>query len=375
MHDVGNVYLTVTDQGSVGYLNDQRIEGSGMGVAGRPSSLFIASLWGGTDADYVCNNGLTADGLDPREWKADDRVAVVDGPDGAQAFSASFTDGGHAEPRGVVVDQSSWAYAQAPRNDFVIMQYIVRNTGSTDLAGYHLGLFVDWDVLDLFANSGGTDPLRRTVWVNHPSGPRFGIVVLGDAPVSNLSLVDNAQYVYPQSHVTDVHKAQFLTGEISLPVADQLTDWSSVAAVGPLLLPAGGSVTVTFALVYGADAADYLANVEAVMESYDPAVSVEEPPADGPRRAFQLAQNQPNPFNPSTEIRFTVPTAGQVDLAVYDLTGRRLRTLVAASLPAGEHAARWDGDDENGVPLASGLYLYRLTAGGQSQMRKMMLLK
>ncbi len=94
MHDVGNVYLTVTDQGSVGYLNDQRIEGSGMGVAGQPSSLFIASLWGGTDANYICNNGLTAEGLDAREWEADDRVAAVDRPDGAQAFCASFTDGG-----------------------------------------------------------------------------------------------------------------------------------------------------------------------------------------------------------------------------------------------------------------------------------------
>ena len=111
------------------------------------------------------------------------------------------------------------------------------------------------------------------------------------------------------------------------------------------------------------------------MAAYDPTVSVEEPPADGPPFAFRLAQNQPNPFNPSTEIRFAVATAGRVDLAVYDLTGRRIRTLVAASLPAGEHAVRWDGDDENGAPLASGLYLYRVTAGGQSQMRKMMLVK
>ncbi len=374
-HDVGNVFLTVTDQGSVGYLNDQRVFGAGMGVVGQPSSLFIASLWGGTSPTYLCNNGLTAEGLDAREWEALDRVSVVERSDGGQAFASSFTDDGHAQPRGVVVGQSSWAYAQDPRNDFVILQYAVRNTGPDDLADYHLGLFVDWDVLDLFTNTGGTDPLRRTVWVNHPSGPRFGIVVLGRSPVSNLSLVDNSLYVYPENHVTDLRKYQLLTGALSQPVANQITDWSSVAAAGPLFVAAGSTVTVTFALVYGADEADYLANVEAAMAAYDPTVSVEEPPADGPPFAFRLAQNQPNPFNPSTEIRFAVATAGRVDLAVYDLTGRRIRTLVAASLPAGEHAVRWDGDDENGAPLASGLYLYRVTAGGQSQMRKMMLVK
>ncbi len=374
-HDVGNVYLTVTDQGSVGYLNDQRLHGVGMGVVGQPSSLFIASAWGGTSMGYICNNGLTADGLDPREWEANDRVSLVDRPDGGQAYAASFTDGGHEEPRGIVVNQTSWAYPQASRDDFVVVQYVVRNTGPLDLPGYHFGLFVDWDVLDLFTNSGGTDPLRRTVWVSHPTGPRFGIVVLGRSPVSNLSLVDNVQYVYPQNHVADFHKYQFLCGALSLPQTDQISDWSSVAAAGPLYLAAGGSVTVTFALVYGEDEADYLANVEAAMDAFDPTVSVEDPPIDGPPLAFRLAQNQPNPFNPSTEIRFTVPAAGQVDLAVYDLTGKRLRTLVAQTLPAGEHAVCWNGEDDGGATLPSGLYVYRVTSSGQTLTRKMMLVK
>jgi serine protease len=374
-HDVGHVYVTVTDQGSVGYLDDQRTQGEGVGVTGQPASLFIASLWGGTSASYVCNNDLTADGLDPREWTASSGVAIMARPDGAQAFTSTFTDAGHPEPHGVIVDQKSWAYAQPARDDFVIMQYLVRNTGPDDLEGYHLGLFVDWDVIDLFTNGGGTDPQQRTVWVSHPSGPRFGVVVLGRSPVSNLSLIDNPLYVYPQNHIEDYRKIQFLDGTLSQPVADQTTDWSSVAAAGPLSIPAGGSVIVAFALVYGANAAEFQANVDAAIHTYDPTVSVEEPPAENPPLAFRLAQNQPNPFNPSTDIRFTVPAAGPVDLAVYDLTGRRIRTLVAETLAAGDHSIRWDGNDEQGTPLASGLYLYRVSAGSQTQMRKMMLVK
>lgn len=372
-HDAGHVYLTVTDQGSVGYLDDRRLHGAGMGVAGQPSSLFVASVWGGNSAAYVCNNGLTAEGLDPREWQADNRVAVVERTDGAQEFASSFTDGGHASPRGVVVTQRSWAQADAPMDDFIVMQFTIRNAGTADLADYCFGLFADWDVVDLFQNSGGTDRLHRTVWVSHPSGPRFGLVVLGDTPVSNLALVDNATYVYPHSHIADADKYQLLSGEIGSTTAGALTDWSSIAAVGPLRLGVGQTATVTFALVYGDDEADYLANVAAARTVVEGAVAVGD--ADQAPRAFRLAQNQPNPFNPSTEIRFSLPADGPVDIAVFDLAGRRVRTLVAGTLPAGDHEARWNGQDDGGEALPSGLYVYRVTTAGQTLARKMMLVR
>ncbi|MDO9171217.1 MAG: C25 family cysteine peptidase [bacterium] len=88
-----------------------------------------------------------------------------------------------------------------------------------------------------------------------------------------------------------------------------------------------------------------------------------------------LDQNRPNPFNPATEIRFSVPRRTAVSLKVYDLAGRVVRTLVAGELEGGEHAAVWRGDDDAGARAPSGLYVYRLTADGATVSRKMMLLK
>ncbi|MDO9695690.1 MAG: FlgD immunoglobulin-like domain containing protein, partial [Candidatus Latescibacteria bacterium] len=88
-----------------------------------------------------------------------------------------------------------------------------------------------------------------------------------------------------------------------------------------------------------------------------------------------LAQNRPNPFNPSTEIRFSVPRTTDVSLKVYDLAGRVVRTLFDGELQGGEHTAVWHGEDDAGARASSGLYVYRLTAGGTTVARKMMLLK
>ncbi|HPF70018.1 MAG TPA: FlgD immunoglobulin-like domain containing protein, partial [Candidatus Krumholzibacteria bacterium] len=88
-----------------------------------------------------------------------------------------------------------------------------------------------------------------------------------------------------------------------------------------------------------------------------------------------LDQNRPNPFNPSTEIRFSLAKQGDVTVTVYDVNGRLVRTLVAGVLPAGPHAVTWKGDDDRGARAASGLYFCRLQAPGGTLVRKMTLLK
>ncbi len=91
--------------------------------------------------------------------------------------------------------------------------------------------------------------------------------------------------------------------------------------------------------------------------------------------ALRLAPNQPNPFNPSTTIAFSLPRAGDVELAVYTLDGRRVAVLVDGTLPAGPHAATWTGRDDGGRQVASGTYFYRLTTDEQTLTRRMVLVK
>jgi hypothetical protein len=91
--------------------------------------------------------------------------------------------------------------------------------------------------------------------------------------------------------------------------------------------------------------------------------------------AYLLAQNYPNPFNPETRIAFGLPEDGQVRLTVYNMMGQMVRTLVNGPQPAGNHAVRWDGRDDAGRRVASGIYLYRLQANGFESVRRMMLVK
>jgi hypothetical protein len=90
---------------------------------------------------------------------------------------------------------------------------------------------------------------------------------------------------------------------------------------------------------------------------------------------FALYPNYPNPFNPSTTIRFSLAQAGEAELAIYDLLGQRVAVLLRGTQEAGVHTVQWDGRDDQGRDLASGVFLCRLRAGEQVEMRKLLLLR
>jgi flagellar hook assembly protein FlgD len=92
----------------------------------------------------------------------------------------------------------------------------------------------------------------------------------------------------------------------------------------------------------------------------------------------KLGQNYPNPFNPVTRIEYWVPggaAQSRVDLVIYDVRGARVRTLVAGEKVSGRYAVDWDGRNNDGTPVSSGVYFYRMTAGSFADTRRMVLLK
>jgi len=94
-----------------------------------------------------------------------------------------------------------------------------------------------------------------------------------------------------------------------------------------------------------------------------------------PHYVNRLDVNIPNPFNPSTTIQYELKVVGPAAVRVYDVSGRLVRTLVDGVQSAGAHETRWDGRDERGQIVSSGVYFYRLEAGTFTQTRKMVLLK
>jgi hypothetical protein len=90
---------------------------------------------------------------------------------------------------------------------------------------------------------------------------------------------------------------------------------------------------------------------------------------------FEMAQNYPNPFNPTTTIGFSLPSDAKVRLDVYSTTGRLVRNLVNESYGAGYHSVKWDGRNNGGSNVASGMYIYKIQAGKYTKTMKMHLLR
>ena len=106
-------------------------------------------------------------------------------------------------------------------------------------------------------------------------------------------------------------------------------------------------------------------DLSSVDYEYDPAL-----PSD-----YSLSHNFPNPFNPVTIIQFSIPGRSHIALAIYNILGTEVRQLAEGTFSAGSYTVQWDGRAESGRSVASGVYLYRLTADGIKITRKMVLLK
>ncbi len=127
--------------------------------------------------------------------------------------------------------------------------------------------------------------------------------------------------------------------------------------------PASGDFRISEGVLVGLDGAiDRLANVDFARLTPQPG-------------KYSLDQNMPNPFNPSTVIGYTLPEAGPVRLAIYNLLGQEVRVLVDRHMEAGSFSATWNGKDEMERPVSSGIYLYRIQAADFTASKRMMFLK
>jgi len=133
----------------------------------------------------------------------------------------------------------------------------------------------------------------------------------------------------------------------------------------------------------GDDLADLSANAQAAGNKYQSSLllaSGDKPDSQLPPtlpKAYHLAQNVPNPFNPSTTISYSLPEgkSEHVRLTVFDLRGRKVAELVNRVQPGGSYSVSWHGRDSRGRPVPSGVYFYRLEAGDFKAVRKMVVLK
>lgn len=177
-------------------------------------------------------------------------------------------------------------------------------------------------------------------------------------------------------------------GDIDIIVANWMTDSLSILLnngnatfQAPIQYVAGDSPTSLYTADFDHDTYDDLAvgnrnsNDLLVYMNQGTASHVGDDISTALPVAFRLAQNSPNPFNPDTRIEYDLARSGWVELAVFDILGRKVTTLVDGFRAVGSYQAVWDGAGSNGKPVATGIYFYRLRTGALSETRKMVLLR
>lgn len=176
--------------------------------------------------------------------------------------------------------------------------------------------------------------------------------------------------------LTTIHTSTFLGGTGN--------EWLSAMALdaGENVCVAGGTSSPEFPVTagswdetFGGGGSDYggdifICRFDSLLLAVETSVGEAELPARTP-----LLVNEPNPFNPSTTIRFRLPITSPALLSIYDAAGRLVTTLVDEALQEGSHTVRWDGKGADGRDAASGIYFTRLVAGDHLQMQKMVLLR
>jgi hypothetical protein len=371
-HNIGNVIFTVTSRGACGFMDDGQTQGSGFIYPFSGSnSLFIGSVWVGNASNYVVNADYSAEGSP--DWE------VSTSPDGLVRMGgtyysnqdgwAMYTDAGMSAPKDIYVTQNSWAWANHPYDDFVIMVYTVENKGSSAANGVYVGHFMDVDITAYY-DYGAVNSGMRMAYIYEPGGIYVGTKLLEPTTATNLFILENATYVYPNSYILDSDKISMLNGSIT-NTAGSDDDWSSMVSAGPYNINPGECIQVAFAIIGGSSQGDLEQNGDTAQYKYDSMfVGVEEPTYEILPKRYYLSGAYPNPVSNGAMISYQLPRKSEVSLCVYDVSGRLVDILVDGVIEAGYHSLRLDTK-----PYASGIYFYRLTAGSETFTRKLIVVK
>ena len=374
-HDTGYCALTVTCLGSIG--SDRPMSDGGRGFeypVGEPNVLRMASFAVGNSEDYVADRfyGWPSSGRTNQDFEPVDSLHyLVPAAHGDQHIYGSFNDAAHPVAKDIEIAQHSYQVSEDGYDDFVVLEYVVRNAGAGAVNGLYAGIFADFDIGDSLNNSVQTDTVRRLAYMRKSLmlGTNVGVKVLYPQTAANVSAIDHELYVNPDSCMTDAHKYRFLSGATAQRRSHRNGNWSVVTSVGPFDLAPGASEKVAIAFVGGSTEFKMLEHADSAQSWYRWNVGVSEaeqlPDGIAGRSRLQLS---PNPFSQGTWVRYSLERAGACEFAVYDIAGELVERV-------GFAAARGDGSWYwRPTGIAQGVYLARLTTPDGESAAKVLVL-
>lgn len=393
---VNRLHVSFAANGTIGY-SDAFSSLGGIGVIPQPlreSVLFEGGLMVSAETDrgeFVINQVRGTHAIESHFRPTSPFILRTPGTlsdaDGRSAFQST---GFPAAPR-IQVTFDTYAFAAPDIDRVVFLRYTVRNVSDEVMRNVRVGLYVDWDIGKYDDNNVAYSASDSILYAYSPqetaTHPYMTLAHLG--PISSVMAIDNAYegptdslnfgtYFTSGSNVfngfTRQEKAWSLrAGTRKTSVSG--TDIAAVTATGPFTIHPNQHIVVGYVLAFGETLALLRAQVAASralrlfhvttvggFESGPPWV-------EHPTRAA-LLPNYPNPFNPSTVIRFTVPEPMRAKIELFDAIGRRVRVVAEGSYEPGEHRLLLDASG-----LASGAYRLRLTTDAGTDTRTVTLIR
>lgn len=393
-HDIGNLAFTVSNLGRYGLGEGSICPAGGRGFRFPKSGkddLFEGAFLIGKSRTQVMDAARDGTG---KFSKGDfvplgDFSITVPGKISDQDGIGVFSDSGAINTIGLEIEQRSFAFANPPDDDYIILEFTLLNKTADTLKGIYPGLFFDWDIN---LSSPVNDRVMRDTVEGIPIAYQYDslsslfltVLPLSQTPASN-KLIDNQLCLF--DGFTKEEKYLYLSGDTLLSSDTSSNfyagDWSMLSSAGPFVIPPQESTTVAFAVVGGNDIFDLKENVKAAKTKYnDVRTEVKSNEEHLVPNNFSLKQNYPNPFNPSTTLPFSLKVQGSTfkcpihtTLKIYNILGQLVKTLVDEGKLPGRYEVVWDGKDDRGKEVTSGVYFYRLETAGYKETKKMILLR
>lgn len=348
IHNTGTVTFQVFGDGRLGA--NQGV-GTGFTFTG-VNGLYEAALMVGNSEDRISGQAYAgATNTPANDWVQSAAPAPLTPPFPApydafdQGFEATFTDAAAPNPFGISVRQRTYSSSAAPNNDFVIVEYQITNTTTTDYSDMYVGMFADWDVNAATANFSEYDAATQSLNVFDTAAATlyYGMSVISQ-PISGYELE---------------------IGDGSNPVDGQVfigmtTDGDGVVAPDDIRslvgqfggdLTAGGTILARFAMLGGATQADFLANAQVALDLFPVMVAGE---ADPRTVTDALSLPAPNPASGVARVTLSLDAAEAVRVTVSDVLGRTVATLHDGGLAAGATPLSVEAG-----ALAPGVYVIR----------------
>jgi hypothetical protein len=278
---------------------------------------------------------------------------------------------------GLSIKLQTYSFTDAANKNYILLRYSLTNNSSSTISNLYSGLFMDWDMIEgsgendltAYDNTGnfgyvhhqGSNP-DTIIGVGLLSSANYGFyAIMNDGSAGGINLYDG-----------------FANAEKWLSLSSGLSninagpgDISHVVSGGPYNILAGQTIDVAFAIAADLNLNNLRTAFTNARTKYNSIItSVGNENNTGLVDKFELSQNYPNPFNPSTIINFVVTDEGLVTLKIYDVLGNEVKILLNEEKPRGRYSITFDAKN-----LSSGIYLYKLTSGKNSIVKKLVLVK